>query len=127
MDKKIVHSDDAPAAIGPYSQAIISNGFLFAAGQIPLDPKTMKIVDGGIEEQCKRVLENIKAVLASESLNFNNVVKTTIFLKDLDDFQAVNGIYTEYFGEAKPARSTIQVAKLPLDSMVEIEIVARVE
>ncbi len=125
MDKKIVSSNNAPKAIGPYSQAIVAGGFLFSAGQIPLDPVSMTIVEGGIEQQTRRVLENLKAVLSAENLTFNNVVKTSIYLKDLNDYQAVNTIYSEYFGESKPARSTLQVAKIPLDAMVEIEVIAK--
>ena len=127
MDRKIVEANDAPKAIGPYSQAVVSGGFLFTAGQIPLDPATMKIVDGGIEAQATQVLMNLKAILSAEGLDFGNVVKTTMYLKDLDDFQAVNGIYTQFFGDSKPARSTLQVAKIPLDSLVEIEVIAKVK
>ncbi len=124
MDKKIVETSQAPKAIGPYSQAIVSGGFLFSAGQIPLDPATMQLVEGDIKVQTQRVLENLKAVLEAESLDFSKVIKTTIYLKDLNDFQAVNEIYSKYFGDFKPARSTVQVAKLPLDSLIEIELIA---
>ncbi len=124
MDKKIVETSEAPKAIGPYSQAIVSGGFLFSAGQIPLDPVTMQLVERDIRVQTERVLENLKAVLKAENLDFSKVVKTTIYLKDLNDFQAVNEIYSKYFGDFKPARSTVQVAKLPLDSLIEIELIA---
>ncbi len=126
MDKKIVETSQAPKAIGPYSQAIVSGGFLFSAGQIPLDPVTMQLVEGNIQVQAQRVLKNLKAVLEAENLDFSKVVKTTIYLKDLKDFQTVNEIYAKYFGEFKPARSTVQVAKLPLDSLIEIDLIARV-
>ncbi|GMT50253.1 MAG: endoribonuclease [bacterium] len=126
MDKKIVETSQAPKAIGPYSQAIVSGGFLFSAGQIPLDPATMKLVEGDVKVQAQRVLENLKAVLEAENLDFSKVIKTTIYLKDLNDFQAVNEIYSKYFGSFKPARSTVQVAKLPLDSLIEVDLIARV-
>ena len=126
MDKKIVLTDKAPQPIGPYSQAVVANGFIFTAGQVPLDPATGKIVEGGIEAQTKRALENLKAVLKAGGSGLERVVKVTVFLKDMNDFAAVNRVYTEYFGESKPARSAVQVARLPLDSMVEIEAVALV-
>lgn len=121
---QIVNSPSAPAAIGPYSQAIRTGNLLFASGQIPLDPETMKLVDDDIETQTRRVIENMKGLLGAESLTLANIVKNTVFLKDMNDFAAMNGIYTEMFGDHKPARSTIQVAKLPLDARVEIECVA---
>ncbi|MDH4128623.1 MAG: RidA family protein [Spirochaetota bacterium] len=126
MKNKIVKTNNAPQAIGPYSQAVISGGFLFSAGQIPLDPHTMKLVEGGIEEQTKRVLDNLKGILTAEKLDFSSVIKTTIYLIDLNHFKTVNTIYTEHFGENKPARSTIQVAKLPMDALIEIEIIASI-
>ena len=122
--KKIVSTIDAPAAIGPYSQAIRSGSTLFCAGQIPLDPKSGQIVSDDISEQTKRVLENIKAILRAEHLNFEHVVKTTIFLTNLADFQAVNELYGSYFKSDPPARSTVQVAALPKNAQVEIEVVA---
>jgi 2-iminobutanoate/2-iminopropanoate deaminase len=122
--KKIVSTSDAPAAIGPYSQAIRSGSLLFCAGQIPLDPATGQIVSGDIAQQTRRVLENIAAILKAEHLCFDHVVKTTIFLTSMDDFQSVNEIYALYFRENPPARSTVAVAALPKGAKVEIEVIA---
>jgi 2-iminobutanoate/2-iminopropanoate deaminase len=122
--KKIVSTSDAPAAVGPYSQAIRSGSLLFCAGQIPLDPQTGQIVSGDISAQTKRVLENIAAVLKAAQLNFNHVVKTTIFLTSMGDFQTVNEIYATYFRENPPARSTVAVSALPKGAKVEIEVIA---
>jgi 2-iminobutanoate/2-iminopropanoate deaminase len=125
--KKIVLTNEAPAAIGPYSQAVRSGRFLFCSGQIPLDPRSGQIVPGDIAAQTRRVLDNIAAVLRAERLTFDNVVKTTIFLTNLGDFQAVNEIYGSYFKENPPARSTVQVAALPKGANVEIEVIAASE
>src|SRR5271163_2369756 len=117
----------APAAIGPYSQAVKVGNLLYTSGQIPLDPATGQIVAGGIAEQTTRVLENLKAVLAEAGLGFPQVVKTTVFLQDMNDFAAMNEIYAGYMapaGVVPPARSTVQVARLPKDSLVEIELIA---
>ena len=122
--KKIVSTSDAPAAIGPYSQAIRNGSMLFCAGQIPLDPKTGQMVSDDISEQTKRVLENISALLRAEKLNFNHVVKTTIFLTSMGDFQTVNEIYATYFRDNPPARSTVAVSALPKGAKVEIEVIA---
>jgi 2-iminobutanoate/2-iminopropanoate deaminase len=122
--KKIISTSDAPAALGPYSQAVRVGSTIYCAGQIPLDPKNGQIVSGGIEAQTKRVMENITAVLKAEGLTCDNVAKTTIFLADLGDFQKVNEIYGSYFKQAPPARSTVQVAALPKDARVEIEVIA---
>ncbi len=122
--KKIVSTKDAPAAVGPYSQAIRSGSILFCAGQIPLDPQTGQIVSDDIDAQTKRVLENVSAVLRAENLNFSHVVKTTIFLTDMGDFQTVNEIYATYFRDNPPARSTVQVSALPKGAKVEIEVIA---
>ncbi len=122
--KKIVSTADAPAAIGPYSQAVRIGPMLFCAGQIPLDPKTGQIVSDDISEQAKRVLENIAAILKAEHLTFDHVVKTTIFLTSMNDFQAVNEIYATYFRQSPPARSTVAVAALPKNAKVEIEVIA---
>jgi 2-iminobutanoate/2-iminopropanoate deaminase len=119
-----IQTDRAPQAIGPYSQAIKANGFIFASGQIPLDPATMRIVDGGIEEQTGRVLENLKAVLEAAGSSLDRVVKTTVYLADMGEFAAMNEIYAKYFGATKPARATVQVARLPRDVKVEIDVVA---
>lgn len=124
-DRDAVHSNGAPKAVGPYSQGIRSGGFLFTSGQIPIDPATSKLVEGGIEEQAKRVLENLRAVLAAAGATFDDVVKATIYLTDIGDFAAVNKVYASYFGATPPARSTVQVAALPLGASVEIDLVAR--
>jgi 2-iminobutanoate/2-iminopropanoate deaminase len=125
--KKIVSTNEAPAAIGPYSQAVRSGRFLFCSGQIPLDPKSGQIVPGDIAAQTRRVLDNIAAVLRAEGATFEDVVKTTIFLTDLNDFQTVNEIYGSYFKNQPPARSTVQVAALPKGARVEIEVIAVAE
>ena len=122
--KKIISTSDAPAAVGPYSQAVRVGSTIYCAGQIPLDPKTGQIVSGDIEVQTRRVMENIGAILKSEGLGFDNVVKTTIFLMDLGDFQKMNEIYGSYFKQAPPARSTVQVAGLPKGARIEIEAIA---
>ena len=119
-----IQTDRAPQAIGPYSQAIKANGFIFASGQIPLDPATMRIVEGGIEEQTERVLDNLKAVLDAAGSSLDRVVKTTVYLADMGEFAAMNEIYARYFGATKPARATVQVARLPRDVKVEIDVVA---
>jgi 2-iminobutanoate/2-iminopropanoate deaminase len=125
--KKIISTSDAPGAIGPYSQAVRSGSLLFCSGQIPLDPKSGQIVPGDIAAQTRRVLDNIAAVLRAENLTFGNVVKTTIFLTNLGDFQTVNEIYGSYFKQNPPARSTVQVAALPKGASVEIEVIAMVD
>jgi 2-iminobutanoate/2-iminopropanoate deaminase len=122
--KKIISTSEAPAALGPYSQAIRVGSTIYCAGQIPLDPKSGQIVSGGIETQTRRVLDNIGAVLRAEGLTLDEVVKTTIFLMDLADFQTVNEIYASYFKQQPPARSTVQVAGLPKGARVEIEVIA---
>ena len=125
--KKIISTDEAPGAIGPYSQAVRSRNLLFCSGQIPLDPKSGEIVSGDIAAQTRRVLDNIAAVLRAEGLTFDNVVKTTIFLTDLRDFQTVNEVYSSYFKQRPPARSTVQVSALPKGAGVEIEAIAAAE
>ena len=122
--KKILSTTDAPAAIGPYSQGVRTGSLLFCAGQIPLDPKTGQMVSGDISEQTKRVLENIAGLLKAAQLSFDHVVKTTIFLTSMDDFQTVNEIYATYFRENPPARSTVAVSALPKGAKVEIEVIA---
>ncbi len=120
-----LHTDKAPKAIGPYSQAIRANGFLFTAGQIPLSPETGELVGGDdITAQTEQVLANLAAVLEAAGCNWNSVVKTTVFLKSMDDFAAMNAIYGKAFGESKPARSTVAVATLPKNVRVEIDLVA---
>jgi 2-iminobutanoate/2-iminopropanoate deaminase len=122
--KKIISTSEAPAAIGPYSQAVRSGDLLFCSGQIPLDPKSGQIVSGDIAAQTRRVLDNIAAVLKADGVTFENVVKTTIFLTDLGDFQTVNEIYSSYLKQQPPARSTVQVSALPKGANVEIEVIA---
>ena len=122
---KFVATDDAPKAIGPYSQAVVEGGFLFAAGQIPLDPKTGDLVAGGIEPSAERVLDNLEAVLKAAGLTFADVVKTTVFLTKAEDFAALNAVYAKRMGDHKPARSTVIVAALPKNAPVEIELIAR--
>ena len=122
--KKIISTSEAPGAIGPYSQAIRSGTFLFCSGQIPLDPKSGQIVPGDIAAQTRRVLDNIAGILKAEDLTFDHVVKTTIFLTNLGDFQTVNEIYGSYFKQDPPARSTVQVSALPKGANVEIEVTA---
>ena len=122
--KKIISTPDAPAAVGPYSQAVRAGSTIYCAGQIPLDPKSGQIVSGGVDLQTRRVLDNVTAVLKAEGLTFDDIVKTTIFLTDLGDFQTVNKIYGSYFKGEPPARSTVQVAGLPKGARVEIEVIA---
>ena len=122
--KEIITAHKAPAAVGPYSVAIRQNGFVFLSGQIPLDPQTGQIVSGGIEEQTRRVLDNVTAVLEGAGLTMTDVVKTTIFLKDMDNFSRLNDVYADYFKDHPPARSTVEVSRLPRDVEVEIEAIA---
>lgn len=127
MSKRIVRTEQAPQAIGPYSQAVVGGGFVYVAGQLALDPRTGQLVPGDVRIQTKRVMENIKAILEGAGSSLDRVVKTTVFLRDLNDFGAMNEIYGSYFQEDPPARSTFQVAKLPRDGVVEIEAVALVK
>ena len=124
MTKKVIHTDRAPEAIGPYSQAIQAGDFLFLSGQIPLDPKTGELVKGDIRIQTRQVLENIRGVLESQGSGMKDVVKATIFLKEIGNFNQVNEIYATYFPSSPPARSTVEVAKLPRDADIEIEMIA---
>jgi 2-iminobutanoate/2-iminopropanoate deaminase len=124
--KKIVHTEKAPKAIGPYSQAIRIEGLIFTAGQVGLDPASMEIVEGGIEAQTRQALTNLKHILECTSSGLNFVVKTTVFLQDIGDFAKMNAVYTEFFPENAPARSIVQVAALPKGALVEIECVALV-
>ena len=126
MNREAIHTDNAPKAIGPYAQAIKANGFIYTAGQIPIDPKTGNFVEGGINEQTRQVLENLKAVLAAAGSSLDQVVKATVYLKNIGDFAAMNEVYGEYLGTAKPARSTVAVAELPRGALVEIDLVALV-
>lgn len=122
--RQVVHTDHAPAAVGPYSQAIRVGGAVYTAGQIGLDPRTGAIVPGGVEAETRQALDNLGAVLAAAGTGWSSVVKTTLFLADMGDFAAVNAIYAERFAEAPPARSTVQAAALPLGARFEIEAVA---
>jgi len=124
VSTRIVSSDAAPAAIGPYSQAISAGGFLFSAGQIPIDPASGQVVEGDIVAQTQRVMQNLQAVLAAAGATWKDVVKTTVFLQDMADFPRMNEVYASVMGEARPARSTVQVAGLPRGVRVEIELVA---
>ena len=127
MSVRIVHTDSAPAAIGPYSQAIVAGNFLYTAGQIPLDPNTGQIVQGDVTVQTERVMRNLTAVLEAAGTSWANVVKTTVFLQDMADFPRVNEVYGRMIGDARPARSTVQVSALPRGVLVEIDAVALVE
>ena len=122
--KEIISTPNAPAAIGPYSQAIKAGNLLFISGQVPLDPATGEVVEGDITIQTRRVLDNVKAILTEAGADFSNVVKTTVFLKDMNDFVPMNRVYAEYYPENCPARSAVQVARLPKDVSVEIETIA---
>jgi 2-iminobutanoate/2-iminopropanoate deaminase len=122
--KDIVLTDKGPKPIGPYSQAVKSNGFLFASGQVALEPRNNEFLGGDIRQQTERAMENIKAVVEAAGSNLHHVVKTTVFLKDMNDFAAMNEAYGKYFPAAPPARSTVQVARLPKDALVEIEVIA---
>ena len=124
MSTRSVQTDAAPAAIGPYSQAIIAGGFLFTAGQIPIDPVTGQVIEGDIVPQTRRVMDNLQAVLAAAGASWKDVVKTTVFLQDMADFPRMNEVYSAAMGDARPARSTVQVAGLPRGVRVEIELVA---
>ena len=122
---KTIHTDKAPAAVGPYSQAKIAGGFLFASGQVPINPETATVIEGGIEAQIEQVCKNIEAVLTEAGTDFSKVVKTTCFLADINDFKAFNEVYANYF-ISKPARSCVAVKNLPLGVSVEVEIIAEV-
>ena len=124
MNHKVVQTDKAPAAIGPYSQAVIHNNVVYCSGQIPLDPDTMNVVDGGVEAQTKQVMENMKEVLLEAGTNFGKVIKCTIYLDDMGDFAKMNEVYSSCFGENPPAREAIAVETLPKNVMVEVSCVA---
>lgn len=124
--KRRVQTKDAPAAIGPYSQGIVSGGFLFVSGQIPIVPGTGEILKGSIEEETEQVLKNVLGVLKAADVSSDDVVKTTIFIKDMNQFAAINQVYAKFFKEPYPARSTVEVARLPKDVRIEIEVIAKV-
>jgi len=122
--RDVVLTDKGPKPIGPYSQGIRANGFLYISGQVALDPKTGEFIGTDIRQQTEKTLENIKGILEAAGSNLHHVVKTTVFLKDINDFAAMNEVYGKYFNQAPPARSTVQVARLPKDALVEIEVIA---
>ena len=126
MEKKIISTDAAPKAIGPYSQAVIANGFAFLSGQIPLDPATNQLIEGDIAAQTERVMEKLKGLLAACGASLSGVVKTTVFIKDMGEFAKMNEVYGRYFAENPPARATVEAARLPRDVRVEIECIALV-
>jgi 2-iminobutanoate/2-iminopropanoate deaminase len=127
MEKKVVFTEKAPKPIGPYSQAIIAGNLIFTAGQIPIDPATNQVVQGDIKEQTRRVLENLRAILESVGATFDDVVKVTIYMKDLNEFSAMNEVYSEYFKNSPPARTTVEVSRLPRDVRIEIDLIAIVK
>ncbi len=124
--KDIVLTDRGPKPIGPYSQAVKSNGLVFVSGQVALDPKSGEFLGADVRQQTERVMDNLKAILKASGVSLNHVVKTTVFLKDMNDFAAMNEVYARYFTAAPPARSTVQVARLPKDALVEIDVIASV-
>lgn len=124
MNREAIQTDKAPKAIGPYAQAINANDFVFTAGQIALDPQTGNMIEGGVSAQTRQVFENLSAVLQAAGSSLGEVVKATVFLKNMSDFAAMNEVYAEYLGDAKPARSTVAVAELPRGALVEIDLVA---
>lgn len=124
MAYEVIHTDNAPAAIGPYSQAIKAGNLLFVSGQVPFVPATGEIVEGDVKAQTAQSLKNLQAILKEAGADFSNVVKTTVFIKDMNEFAQINEVYAEYFGENKPARACVEVARLPKDVKVEIELIA---
>lgn len=124
MALKFVHTDDAPKAIGPYSQAVVTGNMVYTAGQIPLDPSSMELVEGDVAAQTERVMKSLRAILEEAGAALSTVVKTTVFLQDMNDFAAMNEVYARHFGDHRPARSTVQVSRLPKDVRVEIDAVA---
>ncbi len=122
--REVIATNDAPKAIGPYSQAIKANGFVFISGQIPLDPATQQLVEGDVATQTERVLQNLAGILKAAGSSFQQVVKCSVFLKSMSDFAAMNEVYGRYFNQAPPARSTVEVSRLPKDVLVEIDIIA---
>ena len=124
MANQIIHTENAPAAIGPYSQAVKAGNLLFVSGQVPFVPETMEIVEGDVKAQTAQSLKNLQAILKEAGADFSNVVKTTVFIKDMNEFGQINEVYAEYFGDNKPARACVEVARLPKDVKVEIELIA---
>jgi 2-iminobutanoate/2-iminopropanoate deaminase len=124
MKHQVIHTDNAPKAIGPYSQAVKAGNMLFVSGQVPFVPETMEIVEGDVKAQTAQSLKNVQSILAQAGLDFSHVVKSTVFIKDMNEFAAINEVYAQYFGENKPARACVEVARLPKDVKVEIEVIA---
>ena len=124
MKHQVIHTDNAPKAIGPYSQAVKAGNMLFVSGQVPFVPETMEIVEGDVKAQTAQSLKNVQAILAEAGLDFSHVVKSTVFIKDMNEFTQINEVYAEFFGENKPARACVEVARLPKDVKVEIEVIA---
>lgn len=124
MANQVIHTENAPAAIGPYSQAVKAGNLLFVSGQVPFVSETMEIVEGDVKAQTAQSLKNLQAILKEAGADFSNVVKTTVFIKDMNEFAQINEVYAEYFGENKPARACVEVARLPKDVKVEIELIA---
>ena len=124
MKHEIIHTDNAPAAIGPYSQAVKAGNLLFVSGQVPFVPETMEIVEGDVKAQTRQSLSNVQAILKEAGADFSNVVKSTVFISDMNEFAQINEVYSEFFGENKPARACVEVARLPRDVKVEIEVIA---
>ena len=124
MKHQVVHTDNAPKAIGPYSKAVKAGNMLFVSGQVPFVPETMEIVEGDVKAQTAQSLKNVQAILAEAGLDFSHVVKSTVFIKDMNEFAQINEVYAEFFGENKPARACVEVARLPKDVKVEIEVIA---
>ena len=124
MANQVIHTENAPAAIGPYSQAVKAGNLLFVSGQVPFVPETMEIVEGDVKAQTAQSLKNLQAILKEAGADFSNVVKTTVFIKDMNEFAQINEVYAEYFGENKPARACVEVARLPKDVKVETELIA---
>ena len=124
MKHQVVHTDNAPKAIGPYSQAVKAGNLLFVSGQVPFVPETMEIVEGDVKAQTAQSLKNVQAILAEAGLDFSHVVKSTVFIKDMNEFAQINEVYAEFFGDNKPARACVEVARLPKDVKVEIEVIA---
>jgi len=122
--REVISTHNAPQAIGPYSQAIRANGFIFLSGQIPLDPATQKIVEGGVAQQTEQVIANLEAVLKAAGSSLSQVVRTGVYLKNMGDFAAMNDVYERFFPQAAPARSTLEVARLPKDALIEIDVIA---
>ena len=125
MTKQIISTDKAPGAIGPYSQAVWAGDILFASGQIPIDPTTSEIASDNVQDQAHQSLKNVQAILEAAGLTFENVIKATVFIKNMDDFAAINEVYAQYFSSPYPARSCVEVARLPRDVKVEVEVIAK--